>query len=65
MKILNKDQEYAIIYQKDGVYLIVGGPGTGKSVVGLFKGFKNFTMTMINSYFLAFNKVLITLSKKL
>ncbi len=34
---LNKDQEDARALSKDGQHLIIGGPGTGKSVLALLR----------------------------
>lgn len=34
---LTKDQDKATKLQKDGQFLIIGGPGTGKSVVALWR----------------------------
>ena len=37
---LNKDQDRVLALPEDGQYLIVGGPGTGKSVVALLRALK-------------------------
>ncbi len=35
--ILNKDQDAALALPLEGQHLIIGGPGTGKSVVALLR----------------------------
>lgn len=53
---LNKDQDRVLALPEDGQYLIVGGPGTGKSVVALLRALKYHSN---NDYvFLVFNHVL-------
>ena len=37
---LNKDQDRVLALPEDGQYLVVGGPGTGKSVVALLRALK-------------------------
>ena len=60
---LNKDQDKVLRLPEDGQFLIVGGPGTGKSVVALLRTFK---YNENNDYaFLTFNKVLLTSTKQL
>lgn len=55
---LNKDQDGVLALPEDGQYLIVGGPGTGKSVVALLRALKYHEN---NDYvFLVFNHVLET-----
>ncbi|HIK62653.1 MAG TPA: DUF2075 domain-containing protein [Flavobacteriales bacterium] len=60
---LNKDQDMVLELPEDGKFLIVGGPGTGKSVVALlrakeFRGGDDYT-------FLTYNKVLNSATKQL
>lgn len=53
---LNKDQDRVLALPEDGQYLIVGGPGTGKSVVALLRALKYQNN---NDYvFLVYNHVL-------
>ena len=53
---LNKDQDRVLALPEDGQYLIVGGPGTGKSVVAILRALK---FQDNNDYvFLVFNHVL-------
>lgn len=53
---LNKDQDRVLALPEDGQYLIVGGPGTGKSVVALLRALK---YQKNNDYvFLVYNHVL-------
>ncbi|MCB4745471.1 MAG: DUF2075 domain-containing protein [Sulfurovum sp.] len=60
---LNKDQDRVLRLPEDGQFLIVGGPGTGKSVVALLRTMKYHKN---NDYaFLTFNKVLLTATKQL
>lgn len=60
---LNKDQDRVLALPEDGQYLIVGGPGTGKSVVALLRALKYHEN---NDYvFLVYNKVLKVLSQQL
>ena len=60
---LNKDQDRVLRLPEDGQYLIVGGPGTGKSVVALLRAMKYYEG---NDYaFLTFNKVLLSATKQL
>lgn len=60
---LNKDQDRVLRLPEDGQFLIVGGPGTGKSVVALLRTMK---YQKNNDYaFLTFNKVLLTATKQL
>lgn len=59
---LNKDQDRVLALPEDGQYLIVGGPGTGKSVVALLRVLKfqnNRDDKGIPDYqFLVYNQVL-------
>jgi len=60
---LNKDQKRVLRLPENGQFLIVGGPGTGKSVVALLRTMKYHQN---NDYaFLTFNKVLLTATKQL
>ncbi|MCB4777038.1 MAG: DUF2075 domain-containing protein [Sulfurovum sp.] len=60
---LNKDQDRVLRLPEDGQFLIVGGPGTGKSVVALLRTMKYHKN---NDYaFLTFNKVLLTATEQL
>ena len=53
---LNKDQDKVYDLPEDGQFLIVGGPGTGKSVVALLRALKYHKN---NDYvFLTYNRVL-------
>jgi len=53
---LNKDQDKIYDFPENGQFLIVGGPGTGKSVVALLRALKYHKN---NDYvFLTYNKVL-------
>jgi len=53
---LNKDQDRVLRLPEDGQFLVVGGPGTGKSVVALLRAMK---FQKNNNYlFLTFNHVL-------
>ncbi len=60
---LNKDQDRVLRLPEDGQFLIVGGPGTGKSVVALLRTMKYHKNN--NYAFLTFNKVLLTATKQL
>lgn len=53
---LNKDQDRVLRLPEDGQFLIVGGPGTGKSVVALLRAMKFSNQD--NYVFLTYNKVL-------
>jgi len=55
---LNKDQDRVLRLPEDGQFLIVGGPGTGKSVVALLRTLKYIEN---NDYvFLTYNKILLS-----
>jgi DNA helicase-2/ATP-dependent DNA helicase PcrA len=54
---LSKDQERIHYLPDDGRYLVVGGPGTGKSVVCLLRA-RLMTKKRLKYIFLVFNKVL-------
>lgn len=56
---LSKDQDAALALPMDGQHLIVGGPGTGKSVVALLRVRRLAAEKGSRSYrFLAYNKLL-------
>lgn len=60
---LNKDQDRVLRLPEDGRFLVVGGPGTGKSVVALLRAMK---FSDNNNYlFLTYNKVLNSATKQL
>lgn len=54
---LSKDQDAALALPLDGQHLIVGGPGTGKSVVALLR-VRRLATESKNYRFLAYNKLL-------
>jgi len=60
---LNKDQDRVLRLPENGQFLIVGGPGTGKSVVALLRAMKY--QKNMDYAFLTFNKVLLTATKQL
>ena len=55
---LNKDQDRVLRLPEDGQFLIVGGPGTGKSVVALLRTLKYIEHD--DYVFLTYNKVLLS-----
>lgn len=60
---LNKDQDKVLRLPEKGKFLVVGGPGTGKSVVALLRALKYHEN---NDYvFLTYNHVLNTFTKQL
>ncbi len=60
---LNKDQDGVLRLPEDGQFLVVGGPGTGKSVVALLRAMK---FSDNGDYvFLTYNKVLNSATKQL
>ncbi len=59
---LNKEQDKVLALPKDGQFLIVGGPGTGKSVVALLRASKS--QDDKDYIFLTFNHVLNTATKQ-
>lgn len=60
---LNKDQDRVLRLPEDGQFLVVGGPGTGKSVVALLRAMK---FSDNGDYvFLTYNKVLNSATKQL
>lgn len=60
---LNKDQDRVLRLPKDGQFLVVGGPGTGKSVVALLRAMKFGDNK--NYVFLTYNRVLEAATKQL
>jgi len=68
---LSKDQERVRLLPKEGCHLIVGGPGTGKSVIALLRARRHHRAdgkraTGSQDYcFLAYNKLLIAASREL
>ena len=54
---LSKDQDAALALPLDGQHLIVGGPGTGKSVVALLR-VRRLASELVDYRFLAYNKLL-------
>lgn len=61
---LNKDQEDARALSKDGQHLIIGGPGTGKSVLALLRS-RRHHLDHENYIFLVFNHLLNQASNQL
>lgn len=56
---LNKDQDAALALPLEGQHLIIGGPGTDKSVVALFRARRLFAeMGHSHYHFLAYNELL-------
>ena len=60
---LNKDQDRVLALPEDGQYLVVGGPGTGKSVVALLRALK--FKRHKNYIFLVYNRVLQSVTRQL
>jgi len=60
---LNKDQDRVLRLPEDGQFLIIGGPGTGKSVVALLRTMKYHKNE--DYAFLTFNNVLLSATKQL
>lgn len=60
---LNKDQDRVLRLPEDGQFLIVGGPGTGKSVVALLRILKYIKNN--NYVFLTYNQVLQSYTRQL
>jgi len=54
---LNKEQSRILKFPEDGQFLIVGGPGTGKSIVALLRS-KKYQQNKIDYQFLVYNHVL-------
>ncbi len=63
---LSKEQEYAKLLPKEGCHLIVGGPGTGKSVLALLRSRRHHRPNGAQDYvFLVYNKLLLEASREL
>jgi len=60
---LNKDQDSVLMLPKEGMHLVVGGPGTGKSVVALLRVIK--FREEKDYIFLVYNRVLEASTKQL
>jgi len=60
---LTKDQDRVLRLPEDGQYLVVGGPGTGKSVVALLRTMKYLKNN--NYVFLTYNRLLLSTSLQL
>ena len=58
------EQDFALDLPEDGLHLLVGGPGTGKSVIALLRALRLARKDKRHS-FLAFNKLLVHSSKSL
>lgn len=61
---LSKDQEDARALSKDGQYLVIGGPGTGKSVLALLRA-RRHNRDGDHYVFLVFNRLLNRASRQL
>lgn len=63
---LSKEQECARLLPKEGCHLIVGGPGTGKSVVALLRTRRHHRPKGAQEYvFLVYNQLLLKSSQEL
>lgn len=63
---LSKDQERARLLPREGRHLIVGGPGTGKSIVALLRTRAHHRPKGAQEYvFLVYNKLLLEASREL
>jgi DNA helicase-2/ATP-dependent DNA helicase PcrA len=68
---LNKDQERVRLLPKEGCHLIVGGPGTGKSVIALLRARRHHRASGTRAsgpqeyVFLVYNKLLLEASREL
>jgi DNA helicase-2/ATP-dependent DNA helicase PcrA len=63
---LSKEQERARLLPKEGCYLIVGGPGTGKSVLALLRTRRHHRPKGAQDYvFLVYNRLLLEASREL
>jgi DNA helicase II / ATP-dependent DNA helicase PcrA len=71
IKDLSKDQERVRLLPKEGCHLIVGGPGTGKSVIALLRARRHHRASATQSsgpqeyVFLVFNRLLLEASREL
>jgi DNA helicase-2/ATP-dependent DNA helicase PcrA len=61
---LSKEQEYARALPKQGQHLIIGGPGTGKSVLALLRS-RRHQQDKDDYIFLVYNKLLHQASRQL
>lgn len=63
---LSKEQERARLLPREGCHLIVGGPGTGKSVVSLLRTRRHHRPNGAQEYvFLVYNQLLLKASREL
>ena len=63
---LSKEQERARLLPKEGCHLIVGGPGTGKSVLALLRTRRHHHPNGVQEYvFLVYNRLLLEASRQL
>ena len=63
---LSKEQERARLLPREGCHLIVGGPGTGKSILALLRTRRQHRPKGAQEYvFLAFNRLLLEASREL
>ncbi len=63
---LSKEQERARLLPREGCHLIVGGPGTGKSVLTLLRSRRHHRPNGAQDYvFLVYNKLLLKASQEL
>lgn len=63
---LSKDQERARLLPRDGRRLIVGGPGTGKSIIALLRTRRHHRPNGAQEYvFLVYNRLLLEASREL
>ncbi len=63
---LSKEQERARLLPREGCHLIVGGPGTGKSVLSLLRARRHHRPKGAQDYvFLVYNKLLLKASQEL
>jgi len=63
---LSKEQERARLLPKEGCHLIVGGPGTGKSVLALLRTRRHHRPKGAQDYvFLVYNRLLLEASREL
>jgi DNA helicase II / ATP-dependent DNA helicase PcrA len=63
---LSKDQERARLLPREGSYLIVGGPGTGKSIIALLRTRAHHRPKGAQEYvFLVYNRLLLEASREL
>lgn len=66
IQALSKDQERARLLPREGRHLVVGGPGTGKSIVALLRTRQHHRPTGGQEYvFLAYNRLLLEACREL